>query len=95
MRTILHLVAVILLGLGAPVTALGLLALVYSGLAPAQPPPSLNEGPGLAGFFGLLFIASGLLSVTIGIVMLSVLRATRPPHELVSADWTRQHRRLW
>jgi hypothetical protein len=48
-RTIFQVLSVLLLILGLPVIALATTALLYSWLAPDQPPPSMNEGPALAG----------------------------------------------
>lgn len=95
MRTLFHLAAFILLGLGALAVAFGLLWLACALITPAQPPPSLNEGPALFGVAGLFFVVVGAGSVFVGLMILAVLKATRPPHELVSPEWARKHRRLW
>jgi hypothetical protein len=94
-RTLFHLAAFALLGLGALAIAFGLFWLAWALITPAQPPPSLNEGPALAGVAGLFFVAMGVGSVFAGLIISAVLKATRPPHEVVSPEWAREHKRLW
>ena len=95
MRTLFHLVSIALLGIGALVAFFGLLALAWAWLTPIQPPPSMNEGPGMVGLGGLYFLAMGACSVFMGLMIWAVLKASRPPHEIVSPDWARAHKRLW
>jgi hypothetical protein len=42
--------------------------------APAEPPPSLNEGPGLAEFLGFFMTIFGSVSVLAALAMLAGLR---------------------
>jgi len=83
------------LGLGALAVAFGLFWLGCALLTPAQPPPSLNEGPALFGVAGVLLVVVGLGSVFLGLIVSAILKASRPPHEIVSPDWAREHKRLW
>jgi len=89
------LAAFVLLGLGALAVAFGLFWLAIALITPAQPPPSLNEGPAIFGVTGLFFGVVGAGCVFVGLMIVAVLRATRPPHEIVSPEWARKHRRLW
>jgi hypothetical protein len=93
-RTLFHLASFVLLGLGALAVAFGLLWIAYALITPAQPPPSLNEGPALAGVAGLFFVVTGAGSAFVGLMISAVLKASRPPHELVSPEWAREHKRL-
>lgn len=93
MRTVFHLLSFLLLGLGALTVALGLAALVFYCMTPPEPPPSLNEGLGLAGFLGWISLGAGGLAFLLGAALMSALRTTRPAHE--TPEWARQHRRLW
>jgi hypothetical protein len=94
-RTLFHLASFVLLGLGALAVAFGLFWLVYALIIPAQPPPSLNEGSALAGVAGLFFVVVGAGSVFVALMISAVLKASRPPHEVVSPEWAREHKRLW
>jgi hypothetical protein len=93
MRTIFYLTSLALLGLGALALVPGLVVLLYSHVAPMQPPPALDEGAGLGRIVGWFLVAGGALSVIVGTAPMSALRATRPPHE--TAAWAHQHKRLW
>ena len=95
MRTLFQLLAFVLIGLGLPAAALGLFVLGWSLFAPVQPPPSLNEGPGLGRLIGSLFLGAGSLSAFIGLITVLVLRATRPSDGHGSDRWLREHKRLW
>jgi len=55
----IQILSVLALLVGAPVALLGAVAMLYAKWAPAQPPPSLNEGPGLAAFLGLFMTIFG------------------------------------
>ena len=99
MRTVLRVLAYLLLVFGLPTTLFGLLVLGYSSLmrlAPRPPPPSLNEGPGLAAFFGMLFLLSGVFTSALGIIVDVTLKSsqnrTAPP--AASPAWKREHERL-
>jgi len=93
-RAILQAVSVLLLIVGVPATALAIVALTYSWIAPVQPPPSLNEGPGMAGALGWMLLVPGGLAVIVGLAMRRGLNATRAPDEIVDPEWARRHRRL-
>lgn len=95
MRTIFQVASFVLIGLGVPVAGFGLLMLIYSWLTPPQPPPSLNEGLGLAHFIGWGLFAMGSVSVMIGGAVVSALRANPAPGDTGNVDWRRRHRRLW
>jgi Na+/proline symporter len=85
----------VLLGLGALAVAFGLFWLGCAFITPTQPPPSLNEGPALFGVAGLFLIVVGSGFVFLGLVVSAILKASRPLHEIVSAEWAREHKRLW
>lgn len=91
-RTIFHVVSLLLLIVGIPATALGALAVGYGWLAPVEPPPSLNEGPGMAWFLGWILLVPSAVAVISGIAMRLGLDATRPPGDI---EWAREHKRLW
>jgi hypothetical protein len=55
----------------------------------------LNEGSGLGRPVGSLLLSAGGLSVFIGVIMVSALKANRPPDENASNNWLRLHKRLW
>jgi hypothetical protein len=93
MRGMIQILSILSLLLGAPVALLGAVAMLYAKLAPAQPPPSLNEGPGLAGFFGFSMTIFGLVSVLAALAMLAGLR--RWPKPDAELQWARRHKRLW
>lgn len=92
MRTIFHVVSVVLLLVGLPATALATIALAYSQLAPMQPPPSMNEGPAMAGFLGWMLLVPSAVAVVSGIAMRLGLNANRPQGDV---EWARAHKRLW
>ena len=68
MRGTIQILSVLSLLLGAPVALLGAVAMLYAKWAPAQPPPSLNEGPGLPGFLGIypVIFSLGLFAAAAG-----------------------------
>lgn len=94
-RTLFHLTSFVLLGLGALAVVSGLFWLAYALITPAQPRPSLNEGPALAGVAGLFFVMTGAASVFVGLLISAGLKASRPVDELVSPEWAREHKRWW
>jgi len=93
MRAAVQILSVLALVFGAPVALLGVAAVLSGKWAPAQPPPSLNEGQGLAEFLGLLMAVFGSVSVLIGVAMWAGLR--RWPKSIADQQWARQHKRLW
>jgi len=93
MRGVFQILCVLCLVFGAVVALLGATALLYAKWAPAQPPPSLNEGTGLAGLLGFYATILGSVSVLIGLAMLAGLR--RWPKPDAEVQWARQHKRLW
>ena len=93
MRAVFQIVSILSLVFGAAVALLGATALLYAKWARAQPPPSLNEGPGLAGLLGFFMTIFGSVSVLIGLAMLAGLRRWQKPD--VEVQWARQHKRLW
>jgi hypothetical protein len=92
MRAIFRVASVLLLVVGLPMTALSLCALAYARLAPIQPPPSMNELPGMAGFLGWVLLGPGVIAVVTAFAMRCGLNATRLPAEL---EWASRHKRLW
>ena len=56
---------------GVGVVCFGLCLAGFSLLAPTQPPPSLNEGHGLAWAIGLMVTLAGLVPFTIGLAIRS------------------------
>lgn len=95
MRTLFHLASLALLVLGALAEAFGSFWLVWALCSPAQPPPSLNEGPALAAVAGSFFVLAGAASLFVGLLLLAILKASRPPDEVVSPEWARVHKRWW
>jgi len=93
MRALFQILSVLFLVFGTPVALLGASALLYAYWAPVQPPPSLNEGPGLAGFLGLFMTIGGSVTVLLGCAMLAGLRALQKPE--AELQWGRDHKRLW
>ena len=93
MRAVFQILSVLSLVFGAAVALLGVTALLYAKWAPVEPPPSLNEGPGLAGFLGFFMTIFGSVSVLIGVAILASLR--RWPKPDADVQWARQHKRLW
>jgi hypothetical protein len=91
-RTISRVISVLLLVTGLPALGLAAVALAYAWLAPVQPPPSLNEGPGMAGVIGWILLIPSAVAVIVGIAMHVGLNATRAPKDIA---WAREHRRLW
>jgi hypothetical protein len=57
--------------LGVGVTCVGLYLVGFALFAPTQPPPSLNEGHGLAWFIGIMISIVGLAALTIGVSLQS------------------------
>jgi NhaP-type Na+/H+ or K+/H+ antiporter len=94
-RTTFQVVAFLLLGLGVPIAVFGLLSLICSWLTPDQPPPSLNEGQGLADLVGRGLVTLGGVCVLLGVIIVLALRTNSAPGTTGSADWLRRHRRLW
>jgi hypothetical protein len=92
MRAVFQILSVLSLAFGVAVALLGVTALLYAKWAPAQPPPSLNEGPGLAGLLGFFMTIFGSVSVLLGVAMLAGLR--RWPKPAADLQWARQHKRL-
>lgn len=92
MRTWFQVLSVLFFVFGAPATLLGVVALLYAKLAPVQPAPSLNEGPGMAGFLGFFVVILGSVSLALGFATLAGVRALSNPR---STDWARKHRRFW
>jgi hypothetical protein len=90
---VFQIVSVLALVLGAAVALLGATGLLYAKWAPAAPPPSLNEGPGLAGLLGFSMTIFGSGSVLIGLAILAGLR--RRPRPSAEVQWARHHKRLW
>jgi hypothetical protein len=84
--------SVVLLVFGALAVGVATIALAYSWLAPVQPEPSMNEGPGMAGLLGWILLIPGLAAVVVGIAMHLGLNASLPPGDVA---WAREHRRLW
>ena len=93
MRGLIQILSVLSLLLGAVVALLGTAAMLYAKWAPAQPPPSLNEGPALAGFFGFFMTIAGSVSVLTGLAMQAGLR--RWPKPDAESQWARHHKRLF
>jgi hypothetical protein len=92
-RGLIQILSVLSILLGTVVALLGAVAMLYAKWAPAQPPPSLNEGPGLAGFLGFSMIIFGSGSILAGLAMLAGLR--RWPKPDAELQWARRHKRLW
>jgi hypothetical protein len=92
MRTAFKVVSVLLLIVGLPAMGLSILALAYARFSPIEPPPSMNEGPGMAGLLGLMLLVPSSIAVVVAFAMLYGLKATRPPGELEQAS---RHKRLW
>lgn len=92
MRAVFQILSVLSLVFGAAVALLGATALLYAKWVPDQPPPSLNEGPGMAGFLGFFMTIFGSVSVLIGLAMLAGLR--RWPKPDAEVRWARHHKRL-
>ena len=93
MRGVIQILSVLSLLFGAAVALLGAVAMLYAKWAPVQPPPSLNEGPGLAGFLGFFMTIVGSVSVLTGLAMQAGLR--RWPKPDAELQWARHHKRLW
>jgi hypothetical protein len=74
MRGLIQILSVLSLLFGALVALLGTAAMLYAKWAPAQPPPNLNEGAGLAGFLGFFMTIAGSVSVLTGLAMQAGLR---------------------
>jgi hypothetical protein len=62
MRGMIQILSVLALLVGAPVALLGAVAMLYAKWAPAQPPPSLNEGEHLGFCFGCCCLGDALWS---------------------------------
>lgn len=94
MRAIFRVASVLLMIAGVVAVVLALAAFLYSAVTPTQPPPSMNEGPGMAWMIGWLLLLPGGSAVIAGIAMRIALRTTRTPDEIVDSEWSRQHKRL-
>jgi uncharacterized BrkB/YihY/UPF0761 family membrane protein len=92
MRTMLQVVAVLLLVVGVPATALASLALIYAWLAPIQADPLMNEGPAMAWALGWIFLVPSALAIVVAVAMLYRLNATRPA---TAVEWAGKHKRWW
>jgi len=92
LRAIFRVISVLLLVLGVPGALLSAVALLYAWLAPAQPPPSMNEGPAMAGFLGWILLLPCAVAIVLGIAVQVGLNSARSSNEV---DWAREHRRLW
>jgi len=93
MRDVFQILPVVFLVGGTPSALLGASALLYAHWAPIRPPPSLNEGPGLAEVLGVVMTIAGSVSVLLGVSMLAGLRALPKPEARLK--WIREHKRLW
>jgi len=93
MRGVFQILAVLSLLFGAAIALLGAAAWLYAKWTPVDPPPSLNEGPGLAGLLGFSMTIFGSVCVLIGIGMFAGLR--RWPKSEAEAQWSSEHKRLW
>jgi hypothetical protein len=56
---------------GVGVTCVGLYLVGFALFSPTQPPPSMNEGHGLAWFIGIGSAVAGLLVSTVGLAVRS------------------------
>ncbi len=77
MKNFLGTLGTIIFAFGIAIGLLGLVMIGYGVLAPAQPPPSLNEGHAYGFVFGILVTFIGLAGVAIGRAIESAV--TRPP----------------
>ena len=75
MRRAIELAATTALVLGAAIVVLGVIGLGYAFFAPTQPPPSLNEGHGLAFALGLVTALVGVVVALVGLGIRSALRS--------------------
>lgn len=91
-RTFFRAVSVVLLSVGLPGAGLAIVALTYSSVAPVQPPPSLNEGPGLATMVGWMLLIPSAVAVVAGVALHLRLNASQRPEDVALA---RARRRLW
>lgn len=91
MRTVLQILCVVFFIIGALATVLGGAALLYAKLAPVAAPPSLNEGPGLAGLLGFFTTIVGVLSILVALGTFAGVRFLSKRH----SDRPRDHKRLW
>ena len=96
MRTVLRLLSVMLLMFGVPVALLGAIALADSAMVVPQPPPSLNEGPGLARFVGSLLLLAGVVASLLGIGVHFGLQSKKGEAAAnETTEWKREHKRLF
>ena len=84
MRTAFRISSVIFIAAGAVVIGIAAVLIAYSLFMPPQPPPSLNEGHGLAFFLGGCAAAIGVVSLSVGIAIRLGLRT--PGDSLVAAE---------
>lgn len=92
MRVAFRILSYLLLVFGAFTTPFGLLALFFAKAGPIHPPPSIDEGPGLASLLGWIIVTAGLVSALVGFAIRAALRA-KPDAEL-DREWAREHKRL-
>ena len=74
MERVLRVVAGALLLVGVGVICFGLYLIGFGLFTPTQPPPSLNEGHGLAWAIGLMLATVGLLPFSVGLAIRSGLK---------------------
>jgi hypothetical protein len=65
--------------LGVGIICFGLYLVGFSLFAPTQPPPSLNEGRGLAWAIGLMVTFTGVVPFAIGLAIRAGLRKSGRP----------------
>ncbi|HEX2671485.1 MAG TPA: hypothetical protein VHM25_11465 [Polyangiaceae bacterium] len=94
MRPAFKILCVLLLVIGGLTLMFGLFALFTAKLV-VQPPPSMNEGPALLGFIGLVATTVGGVLVLLGVSTRAGLRVGRQPDSEPKPDWLREHKRLW
>jgi hypothetical protein len=74
MRTAFQLGSGALLVVGGGIVAIAAYMIGFALFAPTRPPPSLNEGHGLAFFFGVAAAFVGLVLVSVGVAIRVGLR---------------------
>ena len=74
MEKVLRIVGRGVLVLGVGIICVGLYLVGFSLFAPMQPPPSLNEGPGLASAIGLMVTTAGFVPFTVGLAIRAGLK---------------------
>jgi hypothetical protein len=91
-RAIFRAVSIVLLVVGVLAAALAMFALAVSWIVPPQPPPSMNEGHGMANAIGWMLLIPGAVAIAVGIAVHHGLNAAARPGDVA---WAREHRRLW